>query len=140
MSGEKINERQKRFIDNYIKTGNATESARLAGYNKKTASVIGYENLRKPNISREIERRLKELETERTADLKETLEFATAVMRGQVVEVVIVGKERIEVPPSTRDRLKAAEYLLKVHGAFKQDVQVTTTIPIVITGGDELED
>ena len=44
------------------------------------------------------------------------------------------------MPISTRDRLKAAEHLLKVHGAFKNEVQVTGTIPIVISGSDEIED
>ena len=44
------------------------------------------------------------------------------------------------MPISTRDRLKAAEYLAKIHGAFKNEVQVTGAIPVVISGGAELED
>ena len=34
-----MTERQKRFVDAYIKTGNASEAARLAGYSKKNADV-----------------------------------------------------------------------------------------------------
>lgn len=144
-----MTERQKRFVDAYIKTGNASEAARLAGYSEKTANRIAEENLSKLDISREVQKRLKEMESERTADVKETLEYLTSVMRGEKTEIVVVtvgtGKgysksEKVEVPISTRDRLKAAEHLLKVHGAFKNEVQVTGTVPIVISGGDEIED
>lgn len=144
-----LNERQRRFVDAYIKTGNASKAARMAGYSEKTAYSIGEENLRKPEISREVQKRLKEMESERTADVKETLEYLTSVMRGEKTEIVVVtvgtGKgfsksEKIEVPISTRDRLKAAEHLLKVHGAFKNEVQVTNAVPVVISSSDEVED
>lgn len=149
MAEKKLTERQKRFIDFYVKTGNASEAARLAGYAKKNSDVDGAKLLVNPSISREIEKRLKELESERTADLQETLEYMTAVMRGEKEDVVVVtvgtGKgysksEIVKVPISTRDRLKAAEYLAKIHGAFKNEVQITGAIPIVISGNDELED
>ena len=149
MAEKKLTERQKRFVDFYVKTGNASEAARLAGYSEKTANRIGEENLSKPDISQEVRKRLDELESSRTADVKETLEYLTAVMRGEKTETVVVvvgtGKgysksEKVEVPINTRDRLKAAEHLLKVNGAFKNEVQITNAIPIVISGGDELED
>ena len=149
MAEKKLTERQKRFIDFYVKTGNASEAARLAGYAKKNSDVDGAKLLVNPSISREIEKRLKEMESERTADLKETLEYMTVVMRGEKEDVVVVtvgtGKgysksEIVKVPISTRDRLKAAEYLAKIHGAFKNEVQITGSIPIVISGNDELED
>ena len=144
-----MTERQKRFVDAYIKTGNASEAARLAGYSRKNVNVDGAKLLANSSISREIEKRLKELESERTADVKETLEYLTSVMRGEKTEIVVVvvgtGKgfsksEKVEVPTSTRDRLKAAEHLLKVHGAFKNEVQVTNAVPVVISGSDEIED
>ena len=149
MAERKLTERQKRFVDFYIKTGNASEAARSAGYSDKNADVDGNKLLVNPSISREIEKRLKELESSRTADLKETLEYMTAVMRGEMEDVVVVtvgtGKgysksEIVKVPINTRDRLKAAEYLAKIHGAFKTEVQVAGTIPVVISGGEELED
>ena len=46
----KLTEKQKRFADYYIETGNGTEAAVKAGYSKKTARVIGQENLLKPAI------------------------------------------------------------------------------------------
>lgn len=41
----KLTPKQRAFADYYITTGNATEAAEKAGYSKKTARVVGYENL-----------------------------------------------------------------------------------------------
>lgn len=41
----KLTIKQQRFADEYIISGNATEAAIKAGYSKKTAAVIGNENL-----------------------------------------------------------------------------------------------
>lgn len=54
-----LNERQKKFVREYIKTNNATQSALSAGYSKKTAYSIGQENLKKPEIAEAIEKQLK---------------------------------------------------------------------------------
>lgn len=50
----KTNPRQKRFIKEYVKTSNITESAKKAGYSPKTAYSIGSELLKKPEIQTEI--------------------------------------------------------------------------------------
>ena len=44
----KLTHKQQLFVDYY--EGNATEAAIKAGYSKKSAPIIGHENLRKPNI------------------------------------------------------------------------------------------
>lgn len=54
-----LNERQKIFVREYIKTNNATQSAISAGYSKKTARAIGQENLTKPDIKQAIEKEQK---------------------------------------------------------------------------------
>ncbi|MEE6729888.1 terminase small subunit, partial [Pediococcus pentosaceus] len=38
---KKLTPRQKKFADNYIESGNATQSAIKAGYSKKTAKSVG---------------------------------------------------------------------------------------------------
>ena len=57
---KKLTLKQRRFVDYYLQTGNATKSAKLAGYttNNNTLAVIGAENLIKPNIKRAIQARL----------------------------------------------------------------------------------
>lgn len=54
--------KQKAFIDHYIITLNGTEAARRAKYkgDDNTLGVVAYDNLRKPKIRAEIDRRLRE--------------------------------------------------------------------------------
>lgn len=56
-----LSQKQRRFIDHYLINFNATEAARQAGYSERSASTIGYENLRKPQIAEEIARRVEDL-------------------------------------------------------------------------------
>ena len=52
--------KQRLFIDFYLGDAdfNGAEAARLAGYKQNSAREMAYENLAKPHIAREIERRL----------------------------------------------------------------------------------
>ena len=43
--------KQRRFVEEYLIDLNATQAAIRAGYSPKRADAIGYENLRKPEIS-----------------------------------------------------------------------------------------
>lgn len=86
---EKLTEKQKRFVDFYIQTGNASEAARLAGYKGKNLNRIGTENLSNLVIKNAIDARLKEFESNRKADAKEILEYMTSVMRGELEEDVV---------------------------------------------------
>jgi len=59
----KLTDKQKVFVEAYLETLNATESARRAKYrgNGQTLRAVGHENLTKPHIREEIDRRLKEM-------------------------------------------------------------------------------
>lgn len=118
----KLTEKQRRFVDYYVETGNKTEAAKKAGYSEKTAASIGDENLRKPAIKAAIDARLKELEDKRIARADEVMQFLTSTLRGEVKEERVVvegtGEGRsdariIKVQVSARDRLEAAKSLLK---------------------------
>lgn len=119
----KLTEKQKRFIDYYVETANATESAKRAGYSSKTAKNIGAENLTKLNYF--IQERLQELEDNRIASQEEVLQYLTKVMRGEE-------KDQFGLDASLQDRTKCAELLGKRYGAFKEKVDVTGNIPVVI--------
>ena len=118
----KLTEKQRRFVDYYVETGNKTEAAKKAGYSEKTAASIGDENLRKPAIKAAIDARLRELEGKRIAKADEVMQFLTSTLRGEVKEERVVvegtGEGRsdariITVQVSARDRLDAAKSLLK---------------------------
>ena len=51
----RLTDKQERFCYEYSIDLNATQAAIRAGYNKKTAAVIGYENLTKPYIQERIQ-------------------------------------------------------------------------------------
>ena len=61
VSVAKLRGKQERFVQEYLIDRNATAAAIRAGYSKKTARAIGAENLTKPNIAAEIEKRSKRL-------------------------------------------------------------------------------
>lgn len=128
----KLTEKQKRFADEYIISGNATQAAIKAGYSKKTAAVIGTENLIKPNIKNYIDERLEELKSERTADAQEVLEYLTSVMRGNETEEVLIGvgegvQSTVQKEVGAKDRLKAAELLGKRFALFTDKTEVAVS-------------
>ncbi|MGS5516890.1 terminase small subunit [Clostridioides difficile] len=127
----KLTEKQKRFCDYYIETGNATEAAIRAGYSEKTAKVIGAENLTKPYLKNYIDEKLKEFESNRIADAKEVMEYLTKIVRNEAKEEVVVvsenGVERVKKDVSIRDRNKAAELLGKRYRLFTDKVEVEGT-------------
>lgn len=54
-STDKLTDKQKRFVDEYLIDLNATQAAIRAGYSAKTAGAIGEENLKKPEIKAAID-------------------------------------------------------------------------------------
>ena len=101
-----MNDRQKAFADYYIETGNATESAKRAGYSEKTAYSTGNRMLKNVEVSTYIAERTAPTEQKRIATGDEVMEFLTAVMRGEI-------KDAFDLPPSLADRKDAAKELAK---------------------------
>lgn len=144
-----LTEKQKRFADYYIETGNMTEAAIKAGYSKKTARVIGQENLLKPAIKNYVDERLKELEKKRVASATEVMQLLTSAMRGELDEEVVVVESIgdycsearvVKKKIGLKDRIKAAELIGKRHRLFTDKIQVDGLVPVMITGEDEIED
>lgn len=61
MNENKLNNKQKKFVENYLKTFNATKSAKNAGYSEKTAAEQGYRLLRNVQIAEAINEELGEI-------------------------------------------------------------------------------
>lgn len=55
-----LSAKQKRFIEEYAVDCNASAAARRAGYATKSAGVIGYKLLGRPEIAKAVEERLKQ--------------------------------------------------------------------------------
>ncbi|SPO34433.1 Terminase small subunit [Leuconostoc carnosum] len=113
----KLTPKQKKFADEYIKTGNATQSAIEAGYSKKTAAVIATENLIKPNIKAYIEKCMADIASNRVMSYTEAVELLTSIARGEEKETVVVATpvsvEKVEKEADLKTRISALKEILK---------------------------
>ncbi len=137
--------KQKNFCGEYLVDCNATQAAIRAGYNEKTAYSQGQRMLKNVEVKTYIDEQLERLHNEITADAQEVLEYLTAVMRGehteQTLQLVGEGVQTItNIDVSARERLKAAELIGKRYGIFRDNVDVSGVMPVVISGGDKLEE
>ncbi|MBP3630109.1 MAG: terminase small subunit [Clostridia bacterium] len=147
-----LTEKQKRFCDEYLIDLNATRAYKAVYKNCKkdeSARVNGSKLLTNTNIKNYIESQLEQMRSEKIADAEEVLKYLTSVMRGEsLAEIVVTEWEgdgisnavKMKKNPDEKERLKAAELLGKRFGLFKENVEVKGNIPIVISGGEELED
>ena len=124
----KLSLKQKKFADEYIISGNAEKSALSAGYSESYARKQSHKLLANVGIKNYIDKRLKEIESKKTATHQEVIEYLTSVMRGEQREQTLIGRgqgfqEATYIDVSAKDRLKAADLLNKIHQAreSKQD-------------------
>lgn len=120
-----MTEKQKKFCEEYIITGNGTQAAINAGYSPRTAKVIAAQNLKKPEIKSYISAEMDQLRSEKIAQASEILQYLTAVMRGEAEteKVFMIQGEpvKINVKSDIKEQLKAAELLAKRYGLDKED-------------------
>lgn len=122
-----LNPLQENFCLEYAKSGNARESYMKAGYTGKKSScgTLASKLLRNPAI----QARLKELSAEsngaKIAGVIECQEILTSIARNAEAD--------------DANRIKAIHLLLKVQGAYVTKINLQTT-PVVISGGEQLED
>lgn len=134
---KKLTQKQQRFVDEYIISGNATQAAIKAGYSKKTARFVGAENLTKPNIKVELEKRNAEIKSQKTMDMQEVMERLAAIARGETVEQQVTNKGTVvEVEPKTSDQIRAMELIGKRYGAWTDKKEVTGGLEINVGVGD----
>lgn len=130
--------KQRKFVDEYILSGNLTDSAIKAGYSPKTAHVIASENLKKPKVKEYMDERMRELADKKIAKQEEVLSYLTSVMRGEEKESKLMfvsdgRQEVVETPIDHRERIKAAELLGKRYGSWtdKQEIDLSAQVSFV---------
>ena len=145
-----LNVKQEAFCLHYAKTGNATESYKQAGYSAKTGGAL-YASANRLLKNAKVAARLKELAdemaSEKIAGIREIQEYLTTVIRGETTEDVVVNEfcgdgvseaKVMKVRTASKDRIKAAETLGKMQGAFDTKTNINVVIP-VFGGEDGLE-
>ena len=145
----KLTEKQKRFADYYIETGNATQAAVKAGYSKKYANTNANKLLQNTTIKNYIDEKLTEMSSKRIASANEVMELLTSAARGELEEEVVVVEsvgdycseaKIIKKQIGAKDRIKAAELLGKRYRLFTDKLEVKGMVPVMIVGEEELED
>jgi phage terminase small subunit len=117
----KLTAKQRLFADEYIKSGNATQSYIRAGYSVKSKKVAGVNATRmlgNARVKSYIDAKMAEIESHKIADAKEVLEFYTRVLRKEETEPEkLMNEDGSESfcnrEPSLKDRLVAAKELMK---------------------------
>ena len=102
--------RQELFIQEYIKTGNATNSAIKAGYSKRTAKSIGQRLLTFVDIKKRIEELNQKITNNNIMTANGRQEYLTKLINSDDVKV--------------SDKLKALDILNKMTGEYIQKVEV----------------
>lgn len=136
MNKNKLTLKQKRFADEYIISGNATQSYIRAGYKYSNENIAGVESnklLKNPKIKSYIQERLKKLEDKKIAKQEEVLEYLTSVLRGESKSTIVVVEgcgegvseaRTVLKKPDEKERLKAADLLGKRYGLWNDKTEL----------------
>ena len=165
----RLTAKQKKFVEEYLIDLNATQASIRAGYSVDSAGSIGEENLRKPEIANAISVKMAQ-RSKRTGvnqdrvveelakmafvnmgDLVDTdsgsiLEDATQEDLASVESIKVKefptkdGGKGVEKEVKVASKLKALELLGKHLGMWNDKFDVNVTLPVVISGGESLED
>lgn len=136
-----LNVKQQTFVDEYIKSGNAYQSAIKAGYSEKYAKARSHKLLENVGIKSAIDKRMEELKKEAIADQDEILRYLTSVIRGEITDqeliTIQVGRgemevEELEKRSDTNARTKAAELLGKRYRMWTDKVEAEVITPTFI--------
>ena len=139
---DKLNDRQRRFADEYLIDLNAERAAIRAGYSKRYARGNAYKLVANECIKEYIKKRMDEKEKELIADQDEVLKYLTSVLRGESLstEIVVEGlgngvseARTMDKKPSEKDKLKAAELLGKRYGLYTDKIETDIDMELNIS-------
>lgn len=147
MATKKLTPKEKKFCQEYVRTGNASEAVRLAGYSEKNVRQRGSKMLSKDYIQAYINELMEELKKETIADADEVMQLLTSIARGETKEEnVVVDKAGnvsiVETRVKEKERVKALELLGKRYKLYtdKVEASVEGQVQVVFEGEDDLED
>lgn len=163
----KLRDKQQRFVDEYLIDLNATQAAIRAGYSVKTANEQGSRLLANVSVQTAIAEKMAE-RSRRTGVNQDRVVLELAKIAFVKLTDIIDEKGKIKDTATEDDlaclegykykysdtdsgysverevklssKMKALELLGKHLGMWNDKVDLNVALPIVITGGDQLED
>ena len=113
----KLTPKQKKFADEYIKTGNATQSAIEAGYSKKYANTNAPKLLQNTTLKQYIEKRMDQIASPKIMTAQQVLERLTSIVSSDITETVVVatpiGIEKTEKTADFKIQISAMRDIMK---------------------------
>lgn len=147
MATKKLSKKEEKFVIEYVRTGNATQSAINAGYSERSARQTACRMLTKDYILIAIDELVKEMNSEKIADAEEVMMLLTEIARGETKEEnVVVDKAGnvsiVETRVKEKERVKALELLGKRYKLYtdKVEASVDGEIQVVFEGEDDIPD
>lgn len=120
----KLTAKQDAFVKAYLLNGgNAMQAAIDAGYSKKTAGEMGYENLNKPQIKKAIESHQKKAEEVFIMSKTDKLRVLERIINATAVED---GEKGILNPQSAIAAIKEHNLMQGDNAPVKTDVNLST--------------
>lgn len=105
-----LTQRQKKFCDEYMLCGNATQAAIKAGYSEKYAGQNADKILKNTNVKEYLSYFQKQVDQTAIKSVEEVQRWWSSIID--------------DTEEGTKDRLKASELLVKSKGGFMDKVQV----------------
>ncbi len=143
-----MTERQERFCQEYVRCGNATQSAISAGYSERSAKQVGSRLMTNVDLQNRIKELSGEIKNQKIIDARKMQEVLTSIILQESEEEIIVvegcGDGMSEAvtkrkKPSQADRIKACQLLARMQGVLDNSVNLNVALP-VYGGEDALED
>lgn len=140
-----MNERQKRFADEYVIHANVYRAAINAGYSEGYAKGNASKLLENVSVKAYIKERLAEIESKKIAKADEILQFLTSTMRGEIKEpvAIFVGEGVQEVkylPPNVQTRRQAGLDMLKRYDVLPKTQLEIEKLKKELEGSESNED
>lgn len=135
-----LNARNKQVLDDFLITGNQTESYLKFYKNvkkKETAYAAASRLFDTKEAKEYLEVQMDKLNGKAIAKADEVLRYLTSIMRGEHKEETLIGmgdgEQRItDIDVSAKDRIKAAELIGKRYGIWTEKVDMNVTVPEIV--------
>ena len=144
MATKKLSKKEEKFVIEYVRTGNATQSAIKAGYSERSARQTACRMLTKDYILKAIDELVKQMNSEKIADAEEVMMLLTEIARGETVEQnAFIDKNGnpiiVETKVKEKERVKALELLGKRYKLYtdKVEASVDGQVQVVFEGNDK---
>ena len=145
----KLNERQRRFADEYIISGNIEQSAIKAGYSKTYARGNAHKLVANVSIKAYLDERMAEIKSKKIMDQTEIMERLSSIGRQEsrdnyyksektIDGVTVVEENKYTTTPNVEEATRAMEMLGKRYVMWTDKVEQTNrNIEIVVGEWDD---